>query len=211
MISLPEHRPDATRSAADRSSPTRFPEAGSSAAGLPVAGSSAVRSHFALFGLPEQFAVAPAELEARFRRVQAAVHPDRHAAGSETDRRLAMQLAADVNEAYRTLSDPTRRGAYLCERHGAPVEAERNTAMPAEFLMRQMEWREAIDEVRDQPAHEAAELAARLSVDRDAAIDRLAGLIDGQGDYRAAADVVRELMFYDRLQTEIRQIQLRAG
>lgn len=172
---------------------------------------TAPRSHFALFGLPEAFAIQQPELDARFRRLQAAVHPDRHAAGSDTDRRLALQLAADANEAYRTLSDPTRRAAWLCERHGAPVDAERNTAMPADFLMRQMEWREAIDEVRDQTAHAASELAARLAVERDAAINRVGRLIDTDHDYAAAAKVVRELMFFDRLQAEVRQLQLRAG
>jgi len=35
-----------------------------------------------------------------------------------------------VNEAYQRLKDPLRRGAYLCELAGAPIEAENNTAMP---------------------------------------------------------------------------------
>ncbi len=172
-----------------------------------------IRSHYALFGLPETFALDQADLDARFRRLQSAVHPDRHAAGSDADRRLALQLAADANQAYRTLSDPTRRGAYLCELRGVPIDAERNTAMPPAFLMQQLEWREAIDEVRQHPgqAREAAQLAARLAVDREAAVKRLAALLDETNDARAAADVVRELMFFDRLQAEVRQVMTRTG
>jgi molecular chaperone HscB len=57
-----------------------------------------------------------------------------------------MQWAVRVNEAYRRLKDPLARGGYLCELAGVEVGAESNTAMPASFLMQQMEWREALDE-----------------------------------------------------------------
>ena len=57
-----------------------------------------------------------------------------------------MQWAVRVNEAYQRLKDPLKRAAYLCELDGAPIDAENNTAMPADFLMQQMEWREALDD-----------------------------------------------------------------
>ena len=106
------------------------------------------KTHFELFGLQPVFDLPQADLDDRFRRYQAAVHPDRYAGGSDAERRLALHLAANGNEAYRVLSDATSRAAYLCELNDAPIDAERNTAMPADFLMRQLEWREAIDEVR---------------------------------------------------------------
>jgi len=165
----------------------------------------AVQSHFERFGLPERFELDQAALDERFRRYQAAVHPDRHAGGSDAERRLALRLAADGNEAHRTLADPTRRAAYLCELHGAPIDAERNTAMPPGFLIRQMEWREAIDAVRDQPAA-ATELAVRLAAERDRALTRLLGLLDVEHDYASAAQAVRQLMFFDKLQAELRLV-----
>ena len=61
-----------------------------------------------------------------------------------------MQWAVRVNEAYQRLKDPLKRAAYLCERRGAPIDAESNTAMPRDFLMQQMAWREALDEARDE-------------------------------------------------------------
>jgi molecular chaperone HscB len=88
----------------------------------------------------------------RDQAVQSEVHPDRFAAQGDAAQRMAMQWAVRVNEAYQRLKDPLRRGAYLCELQwaGAPIQAENNTAMPAAFLMQQMEWREALEEARTQ-------------------------------------------------------------
>ena len=101
---------------------------------------------FTLFGLPRRFALDRAGLDQRWRDLQSEVHPDRFAAQGEAAQRLAMQWAVRVNEAYQRLKDPLRRGAYLCELAGAPIQAENNTAMPPAFLMQQMAWREALDE-----------------------------------------------------------------
>ena len=76
------------------------------------------------------------------------MHPDRFAAEGAAAQRVAMQWAVRVNEAYQRLKDPLKRAAYLCELHGAPIDAENNTAMPRDFLMQQMEWREALDDAR---------------------------------------------------------------
>ncbi len=165
------------------------------------------RTHFELFGLPGDFDLVQADLDDRFRRYQAAVHPDRYAGGSDAERRLALHLAANGNEAYRVLSDPTSRAAYLCEINGAPIDAERNTAMPADFLMRQLEWREAIDEVREAAGREPAlELAARVDAERRRTLEQVRDSIDDRKDYVQAATLVRQLMFYDKLQSELRQV-----
>jgi molecular chaperone HscB len=165
------------------------------------------KTHFELFGLQPVFDLPQADLDDRFRRYQAAVHPDRYAGGSDAERRLALHLAANGNEAYRVLSDATSRAAYLCELNNAPIDAERNTAMPADFLMRQLEWREAIDEVREQQGREPAlELAGRLKTERDETLSQVQDLIDHRQDFAQAAMLVRQLMFYDKLQSELRQV-----
>ena len=165
------------------------------------------KTHFELFGLQPVFDLPQPDLDDRFRRYQAAVHPDRYAGGSDAERRLALHLAANGNEAYRVLSDPTSRAAYLCELNQAPIDAERNTAMPADFLVRQLEWREAIEEVRQQGDRGAAlELAARLAGERNETLAQVRDLIDLRREYPKAAMLVRQLMFYDKLQSELRQV-----
>jgi len=101
---------------------------------------------FKLFGLPVRYALDRAELDERWKQLQRQVHPDRFAAQGAAAQRVAMQWSVRINEAYQRLKDPLKRAAYWCELQGVPVNAENNTAMPASFLMRQMEWREALDE-----------------------------------------------------------------
>jgi len=156
---------------------------------------------FELFGLPRRFALDRSELDARWRTLQAEVHPDRFAAEGAAAQRLAMQWAVRVNEAYQRLKDPLRRAAYLCERAGAAIDAEVNTAMPANFLMQQMEWRESLDEAEGAAAVQA--LAGQVASHRDAAFQRLQALIDTDHDMAAAAQQVRALMFVERFAADI--------
>lgn len=156
---------------------------------------------FTLFGLPQTQALDRPLLDARRRELQARVHPDRFASDDAAAQRLAMQWAVRVNEAYQRLKDPLSRAAYLCELRGVPVQAERNTAMPAAFLRQQMQWREALEE-----AATAAEVAALdEQVERDEAdMQRaLAALLDTQQDTAAAAAQVRALMFVARFRQDI--------
>ncbi len=159
--------------------------------------------HFALFDLPPRFAIDEASLEQAYRRVQGQVHPDRFAAAGAAERRVAMQWAARANEAFRTLRSPLARAAYLCERHGQPIEAESNTAMPAAFLMQQMQWREALDEVRGGDGAGALALAREVEARRDEVLERVASALDERHDYAEAAAGVRQLHFIDRFRDEL--------
>lgn len=119
---------------------------------------------FELFGLPRKFAQERSQIDARWKELQREAHPDRFAAQGAAAQRVAMQWSVRINEAYQRLKDPLKRAAYLCEAAGAPVRAEDNTAMPAAFLMQQMEWREALEDAvgeQELDALEAEMLAAK--------------------------------------------------
>ncbi|MEN9314134.1 MAG: hypothetical protein RIS35_527 [Pseudomonadota bacterium] len=162
------------------------------------------KNHFELFGLPERFSLDPAELDRAYRAVQSAVHPDRFAAAGDTDRRIAMQLATQVNEAYRTLRNPTGRAAYLCELNGADPQIHSNTAMPAGFLVQQMEWRERLDDASaSRRRDELGRLREELEAARHDLLRELASSLDDAGDFPAAAGWVRQLMFIDRFAVEV--------
>ncbi len=158
---------------------------------------------FTLFGLPEAFALDARQLDQRWRELQAQVHPDRFAAEGAASQRIAMQWAMRVNQAYQRLKDPLQRAAYLCERRGAPIDAERNTVMPQAFLMQQMAWREALDEATSEAEVQA--LADEVARHEGEGLGRLQALLDTQQDVDAAAAQVRSLMFVARFREDIDQ------
>ncbi|MBC7938482.1 MAG: Fe-S protein assembly co-chaperone HscB [Chitinophagaceae bacterium] len=151
---------------------------------------------FSLFGLPPHFALDRAELDAQWRRLQAEVHPDRFTSEGTSAQRIAMQWAVRVNEAYTRLKDPLRRAAYLCELRGVPIAAETRTAMPAAFMMQQLQWREALDEA-DSLA-DVERLSEELLRSERLALADLAEQLDLRQDSEAAAAQVRALMFNAR-------------
>ena len=164
------------------------------------------RDHFDLLGLPVAYAVDPARLERGYRELQSQVHPDRFAAAPEAEKRVAMQWATRANEAYRTLRDPVDRARYLLHLKGYDTGEETNTAMPPDFLMQQMEWREAAAEARG--ARDRARLEALLS-DLEAAHGEMLGqlerAIDRESNYDAGCSLVRKLRFLEKLEEEIEE------
>lgn len=156
---------------------------------------------FTLLGLEKAFTLDRAKLDAAWRAMQAQVHPDRFAAEGAVSQRVAMQWAVRVNEAHQRLKDPLKRAAYLCELAGVPVQAQNNTAMPGEFLMQQMQWREALEEAAGQAQVEA--LSDEVTGQRKARLARVTQLLDVDANAAAAAQEVRALMFIDRLLEEI--------
>lgn len=164
------------------------------------------RNYFELFGLAAVFNIDLDVLDHAFRQLQAEVHPDRFAAATDSERRQSLQWATHANEAYRTLKNPLSRARYLLGLHGIDTLEESNTAMPADFLMRQMEWREAIEEATDSGDTGALDALSReLRQEVRELQTGLSALLDERGDYQQASDVVRKLRFLDKVQAEIDQ------
>ncbi len=162
------------------------------------------QTHFELFGLPASYALDRERLDAAYRELQNAVHPDRFAAQPETEQRLAMQWATRVNEAYQTLKHPVNRGVYLLSLQGIDALHAGNTRMAPAFLMQQMEWREAIDDARAQRSPHALDaLTDELRATHRRIETRLAELLDHARDYVAATETVRQLRFMDKLIAEV--------
>ena len=160
-----------------------------------------MKNHFELFGLTPAYALDLEHLDRAYRDIQSKVHPDRFAQAGDAERRASMQMTTQVNEAYRTLRSPVLRAKYLLELNGVDAGFETNTAMPAGFLMEQMELRERLEQARDA---DALGLLEKEMFGRKESIEaRIAECIDGRQDCRAAADIVRELMFLEKLDEEI--------
>ena len=162
-----------------------------------------MENHFDLFQMPARFAIDAEQLDAAYRELQGRVHPDKFAAASDPEKRVAMQWATRANEAYKTLKNPLRRAAYLCELHGVDLGVESNTTMPPAFLMQQMEWREALDDARstrDMAQLEALEQS--LNPVRREMTERIGVLLE-QSQFDEAGHRVRELMFVEKFGEEV--------
>jgi len=162
------------------------------------------QDYFQLFGLAQSCQLDVTQLEQQYRALQTLTHPDKFAHLPEAEQRMAMQRATLVNEAYQTLRKPISRARYLLTLHGVDTQEGTNTAMPLDFLMAQMEWREAVAET--QQARDAAalgQLETRMQHETRELEAQLAVKIDTEKDYAAAAGLVRKLRFMEKLAEEI--------
>lgn len=156
---------------------------------------------FALFNVPQQFAQERNALDSRWKELQREAHPDRFVAQGAAAQRLAMQWSVRINEAYQRLKEPLKRAAYLCELAGFPIQAHSNTAMPAAFLMQQMEWREALDEASSVATLEA--LQADVDGVQKELMDACARQLDTERDFPGAVLNVRALMFIEKFARDL--------
>ena len=156
---------------------------------------------FELFGLAQSYAQDRAQIDARWKDLQRQAHPDKFADQGAAAQRIAMQWSVRINEAYQRLIDPLKRAAYLCELHGAPVNAENNTAMPPAFLMQQMTWREALDEA--ESAEDLEQISQQVQQASREVLQKIEQLIDQQQAYAEAVGQVRALMFVERFAADV--------
>jgi molecular chaperone HscB len=163
-----------------------------------------LQSHFELFGLSPAFRLDEEALENAYREIQSRVHPDRFAHAGDAERRASLQWTTRVNEAYRALKDPVQRGKHVLELHGVDVAFETNTQMPTEFLMQQLELREELEAATGRKdASRLDALRSGLRDEKEHLESEIAEAIDARKDYNGAAELVRKLMFLDRLDSEI--------
>jgi molecular chaperone HscB len=156
---------------------------------------------FELFGLDTRFAQDRLALDARWKDLQREAHPDKFTAQGAAAQRVAMQWSVRINEAYQRLKDPLKRAAYLCELHAAPVNAENNTAMPAEFLVQQMSWREDLEEA--DGADDLYKIHDEVLSVKNSTLQKCELFLDQAHDYPAAVAQVRALMFIERFLKDI--------
>ena len=156
---------------------------------------------FELFALAQKFSQDRAAIDSRWKELQREAHPDKFAAQGSSAQRFAMQWSVRINEAYQRLKDPLKRAVYLCELNGAAVNSENNTAMPASFLMQQIEWREALDAAKQ--AKNIDEIALQTNEYVRNMLLKIEHLIDVENNFKLAVEQVRALMFIERFAQEV--------
>jgi molecular chaperone HscB len=169
------------------------------------------KNYFELFGLPVTFDLDIADLTARYRDLQRRFHPDRFASASEPERRLSLQLTAQVNAAFQTLKDPVARARYLLGLQGVDTGEDTDTAMDTAFLMEQMELRESLDEAREAADRHVRLESLRQRVDEEfearSAQLRTHFTENSEPARRQARNLVREMQFLQKIAHEIDELE----
>ena len=186
------------------------------------------KNYFELFGLPVGYLVDGAELSQRYRDLQRVTHPARYAGAGEQERRLAVQGAALVNEAYQTLKDPMLRARYLLSLHGVDMDVTKETTRDTAFLMEQMELREELEEARQKPdpyevtndlMHHIEKSingqVGKMAVLFETAATPMDGLVSQEAGSRErpmeqleeAREIVRKMQFLQKLHREVEALE----
>ncbi|ANP63822.1 MULTISPECIES: co-chaperone HscB [Vibrio] len=165
-------------------------------------------NHFELFGLPSQFKLDGSLLSSQFRELQKRFHPDNFATGSERDRLMAVQKAAQINDAYQVLKNPISRAEYILAEQGVEIRGEQQTMQDPMFLMEQMELREELEEIADKSDPESAlfDFDSKVSKMYKQHLASVEQELD-DGLWAEAADRVRKLKFIAKLKNEIELVE----
>lgn len=159
-------------------------------------------TYFDLLSLPQQYDLDLALLEKHYRKLQSEVHPDKFVTATPAQRLHSMQMATLANEAYQTLKHPTARARYLLKLQGIDTEEHSNTAMPADFLMSQMEWREAIEDAKIAKDVDALEKQLKhMKQESNYLQAQLAETLTNQTEL--ASMTVRKLSFIDKVSADV--------
>ncbi|MCL2916801.1 co-chaperone HscB [Shewanella litorisediminis] len=168
-------------------------------------------NYFELFNLPVAFDINASELADTYRELQRTVHPDKFAAASEQEKLLAVSRTAMVNDGFQTLKDPIRRAEHMLALKGVDIRHETQTVRDTAFLMQQMEWREALEEIAhaNDPHALIADLYQSFGDFQKQVTAKLKPLLisEDTNDWQSAADQVRKLKFMAKLHLELERAE----
>jgi molecular chaperone HscB len=120
------------------------------------------RDYYALLGLDRKLNLNQADLQKRFYELSRQLHPDRFMRKPEAERQYSLDASSILNDAYRTLKDPVKRGHYILTQEGFDVAEQRSKDVPPELLEEVFELNMALEEMRggDSSARPQLEQAA---------------------------------------------------
>ena len=161
------------------------------------------QNFFTLLKLPETFVVDLERLDQNYQGIQKEIHPDRFASFDDETKLESIRKTAQVNDAYQTLKSPIRRAEYLLLLHGVNIHDEKYTAVPQDFLMQQMEWREEL-ETHKHNKLALEKLAAEIQGNKDDMINKLPASFNHKDHLDDAIKITRELNFIEKIEQHIR-------
>jgi len=142
------------------------------------------------------------KLDQNYQNIQKEIHPDRFASLADEAKIVSIKKAAEVNDAYQTLKSPIRRAEYLLHLYDIDIHDEKYNAVPQDFLMQQMEWREEL-ETHKQNKEALEKLASGIQRNKNEIMSQLPEFFQNKSDLNKAIKVTRELNFIEKIEQHI--------
>ncbi|WP_428087133.1 Fe-S protein assembly co-chaperone HscB [Candidatus Thioglobus sp.] len=166
-----------------------------------------MQNYFELFSLAENFNVNLTQLESAYQQQVARFHPDNFAVSSSQEKNLALQNTSLINAAYDTLKSPLLRATYLLELEGINAFDEKDTQMDVDFLMAQIELREALEAIEvSKDELELDDFIEHISSKIKQNVSAISKMFDLNEDKNLIKNEVRELKFYQQLNLHAKQL-----
>ena len=106
-------------------------------------------NYFELYGLPVSFHPDQDAVKKKFYELSKQYHPDRFTLADDDAQQEALQMAALINTAYKTLQSPDATIQYVLKLN--EVLEEEKYSLPPDFLMEMMELNELVSDYEMDP------------------------------------------------------------
>lgn len=164
-------------------------------------------NYFALFDIDERYTLNAEILEQRYRVLQRLTHPDKYASATEQEQRIYLQKNAEINDAFHVLSDDVARGEHLLAIREVELPSEQETIGDTDFLIEQMELREALAMASNEQELEGLNRqVADILADYTDRITLLLNKNTGKDNHEAGLELSK-LKFIKKLASEIKTRQ----
>jgi len=162
-----------------------------------------VKNFFELFNLKKSFNIDENALLRAYQREISRFHPDRFSSSSESEKLQAIKNTALINSAYSALKSPLNRAEYLLNMEGINPFDEKDTTMDSNFLLSQIKLREDLEVIKEKKDSLALNnfidhIKSFIRVNISSISDAFTNLCD----FKLATVLVRELKFYEQLNTD---------
>jgi molecular chaperone HscB len=168
-------------------------------------------NYFQLFNLELKFSIELDKLNERYQTLQRTVHPDKFAHATKQDQLMAVKKSTLVNDAYQTLKNPLKRAEYMLVLRKVDLPSEQSSFSDNSFLMRQMELREMLAEVKyaDNLSSAVFEVSQVLELEFEQLFKQMqiALLENTDKANKLASELLRKLKFYQKLHVELDSLE----
>ena len=158
-----------------------------------------LKNCFEVFTIKPKFNLDLSELNTKLHQLQKKYHPD-----NWINNDLAVQalgVSAHINSCYTNLKKPLSRAISLLEINGYALDLAKNTSLPPNFLMEQMELHELIDEAGT--SIDKLEALEEIISDKQESLSAELSLNFEQENYTEAVELTKQFGFYQRLLNSI--------